>query len=136
MYEPEKAGNNIVERPRVLVHLQGRLATREAMELLDSGADRTIIPLGMAEILSLPKGRPTETSGVGGYGRGYESILTITFIGKNNERETVHYIPVYVLDDWEDIVIGRNTVFDHFRIIFEQYRSRVFLEPIHGATSS
>ena len=55
------------------------------------------------------KGPPARTAGIGGSSEGYESIIdNIIFVDETGKMEKITEIPVYVLADFEDIVIGRN----------------------------
>ena len=128
-FRTEFAGTEKVNRPRLKVCINTQKDTVIAFALLDSGADRTIIPESLARVLSLRKGPPARTAGIGGSSEGYESIIdNIIFVDETGKMEKITEIPVYVLADFEDIVIGRNKIFDVFRIVFEQFNDKIILE--------
>lgn len=128
-FRNETAGREVIPRPRLTV----QLATDTAMvttgsALLDSGADRTVVPDYIADVMNLKKGTPVESTGIGGMTRGFESAVDITFIDANQRKETVKDVPVYVLPRISDVVIGRRKIFEEFRVTFEQFTNRIILE--------
>lgn len=129
-FHKELAGSEVVHRPRIRVHLPFKEAFIEVFALLDSGADRTIIPEKLAQILKLQKGKSIQTLGIGGVTGGYESVADIVFVDIDNQKEKLEQVPVYVLSDFEDVVIGRNKIFTTFRIVIEQYKNNIMLEKI------
>lgn len=98
--------------------------------LLDSGADRTIIPEVIADVLNLKKGSAIETAGIDGLAKGYDSRIDLSFVDINNKVEFVNEVPVYVLSNFNDVVIGRKKVFDFFRVIFEKFNNKILLIPV------
>lgn len=96
--------------------------------MLDSGADRTVLPKTFARILGLKKGKDIETSGIGGITKGFESLVDLTFIDILGKQEKIIQVPIYVLEDFNDVIIGRNKIFDRFRIVLEQFNNKVILE--------
>ena len=127
-FREDKVGNEIFARPFVSLKLSSPYGEAEVFALIDSGADRTIIPSYFAEELHLEIGHRIETRGLGGVAEGYESTITIKFSDIQGEREVIEDVPVYVLDDFEDVIIGRKKIFEMFRVIFEQLNNRILLE--------
>jgi len=127
-FNPEKAGNKVILRPRITTQVKTDTIELEIFALLDSGADRTIIPMHLAEILKLPIGQPTYSSGIGGLVSGYESTINLTFLDINGKRAKINDIPVFVLPNLQEFVIGRTHIFDLFRIIFEQFNRTILLD--------
>lgn len=129
-FSKEIIGNEIIYRPRLNIRLTNSDNYIEVFALLDSGADRTVIPITFAKILRLKKGKNIETSGVGGTSQGYESKLDISFIDIFGKEEKLISVPVYVLEEFNDVIIGRNKIFDQFRIILEQINNKIIFERV------
>lgn len=127
-FRKEFINGAIVFRPRLNVRFKAPHATIEVFALLDSGADRSIVPEAFAELLHLKKGSIVETSGVGGNAKGYESEVDIVFTDVSGNTERVASVPIYVLPDFNDVVIGRSQIFELFSITFEQFNKKIFLE--------
>ncbi len=118
-------------RPRINIEVTGKNTKLEIFALLDSGADRTVIPEAFAELLKLKKGNKIKTTGIGGSAEGYESDIDLFFIGLNGVREEIKNVPVYVLPNFNDVIIGRNKIFENFKIIFDQKNNDIIFEKIN-----
>ncbi|MFQ5621209.1 MAG: hypothetical protein ACE5FT_05160 [Candidatus Nanoarchaeia archaeon] len=114
-------------RPRLPVRIDGPQLSTTSAALLDSGADRCVIPDYVGEVLGLPKGKSIQTVGIGEAG-GYESTITLTLIDQKGNKELLDQVPVYVLENVNDIVIGRKGVFTNFKITFEEYDNKFRLD--------
>ena len=129
-FRKEYVEGTTIYRPRFKVHVATNKATAVSYGLIDSGADRTIIPEPLARFLGMPKGQVVYTAGIGGQAEVYESIIDIIFIDETNKTEKIAQVPVYVIPNFRDIVIGRNKIFDEFRVTFEQVNNKIVLEKI------
>lgn len=127
-FRKELADKEIILRPRLTIRLTKDKIKITISALLDSGADRTVIPKFIAEALQLKQGAIIKSSGIGGMTEGYESFVDITFIDVNQKEETIKNVPIYILPSITDVVIGRNKIFDLFRVTLEQYNNKIILE--------
>ena len=128
---------NIVLRPRILIRLTGSTTSIESAALIDTGADVTVIPEGIAKAIGLDMSG--EKGKLYAYHESCEVVsgtVGITFIGKAN-RENVHLkIPVLITiskegyEDDQDIVLGVNGIFDNFDITFRKSANRIILKRV------
>jgi hypothetical protein len=102
--------------------------------LIDSGADVSAIPKGVAELLNLDfKNKKVEkTFGIGGVVPAVETIIGIE-LGKGHERYKFN-IPIKIILDGSDFppLIGRAEFFDKFDITFKQSEKKIFLKSINS----
>ena len=116
--------------PILVTNKFGRIM--KVIALLDSGADNTVIPKDLAEILGLKEGKiDTETSGIGGNVKVRKSRLHFKIKG---ERESYSLdVPVLVLQNpGSDVplLLGRHGFFEHFHITFKQNEEKIVLKKI------
>jgi predicted aspartyl protease len=128
----KRPSGNEVKSPMIPVTLIGRSSiTPEFIALLDSGADVSIIPLDVAELLNLNLNTKVEKSrGIGGE---VEVKTTKMDIKIQKGHEGFRYtIPVQVvLNETKGIpvLLGRAGFFEHFRITFDQHNQIISLKP-------
>ncbi len=127
-FHKEIVDSELTSRPRLNVRFTNNNNSIEVFALLDSGADRTVLPKTFAKILGLKKGKDIETAGIGGITKGFESLVDLTFIDILGKQEKIIQVPIYVLEDFNDVIIGRNKIFDKFRIVLEQFNNKIILE--------
>ncbi len=127
-FHKEFAGREVVYRPRIAMRFLSSQTAIEAFALLDSGADRTVIPQVFAELLGLFRGAAVTTTGIGGTAEGYESQVDLELVDLSGQREVMEDVPIYVLNGFTDVVIGRNKLFDLFRVTLEQFNLHIGLE--------
>lgn len=131
-YKSMKRPNGvIVKSPVIPLTLSGRSSIRpEVIALLDSGADLSIVPEDMAELLDLDTSMPSDKSkGIGGE---VEVKTTKMNIELRKTHETYSFqIPVQVVlgDSKLPVLIGRAGFFDRFRITFDQRNQVISLKP-------
>ena len=98
--------------------------------LLDSGADKTFIPKGVAGYLGLPEFGIEHSTGATGK---TDTALTEVGLVIGRAGRLCDFGHVDAVFDKEDhdtpILIGRTPVFDEYQIIFEAYNNRVKLIP-------
>jgi len=119
--------------PWIPVIVRGHEETVELIFLLDSGADYSVLPIEVAEILGLDLSNPAEqSSGVGG------SVNTIKSNAKiiiKNAHETYNFrIPIHILMNRNSKIpplLGRVDFFDQFEIIIKQKIGKVILKKEH-----
>lgn len=100
--------------------------------LVDSGADNTVVPKALAELLGLKEEDQLETGGIGGKVTVKKSKMSITIKGIRESYSFV--IPVLVLQDAENsvpLLLGRNGFFEHFHITFKQDEEKIILKKIN-----
>lgn len=116
-----------VKRPVVNIVLKNEDKFLEFWAILDSGSDLTTIPKAVAEYLGLKiKDMEIEMIGYKGIGKVKESRVTIVFKGKvQRQVEMLSNVPVAVMQDSEeeDVIIGTNGIFEHFKIIFNDTKN-------------
>ncbi len=119
------------KKPVVKVTLQGRNQTPvEVLGLLDSGADISVIPRGLAEFLALRLGAPTSSKGIGGEIRVRDARLNVQV--RANRGHEVHQmvdVPCQVADDdGVPIIIGRRGFFDKFTVTIDERKGSIRLK--------
>lgn len=132
-YKPiKRPDENQVKTPSIPITLIGYPLIRiEFMALIDSGADISVIPKDVAELLNLNlDGKNEKSRGIGGEVDVINTKLNIN-IKKGHENYTF-MIPVQVILNGTNIpiLIGRAGFFDEFKIIFDQINERVLLKKV------
>lgn len=100
--------------------------------LVDSGADTSVVPKEVADLLGLVEtDSEIETGGIGGKTKVKESKLTFTI---KDSRETHQMtIPVLVLQDPKSkvpLLLGRNGFFEKFHISFKQDEEKIIFKKV------
>lgn len=95
--------------------------------LLDSGANFSVFPAGIAEYLgiALEAGRSIDLVGIGGHIRGYRHSVNLTI-------ESVSFEAVIVFSAGFNAafnLLGRDNFFEQFRITFDERGKNVILDP-------
>lgn len=125
---PDKFTNG-TKKPIVRVTLRGNNQTPlEVIGLLDSGADVSVIPKGLADYLNLKLGPKDISKGIGGEISIQNSSFQITV---QQKHEIYHFenVPVQVAeDDTMPIIIGRKGFFDKFIVIIDEAKEVVRLK--------
>lgn len=100
----------------------------DVIALVDSGADCSVIPRGLAEVLNLDLTGPKQDSfGFGGKIECIESELSITL--RQNHEKHEFKIPVLVSsDDSCPIILGRNKFFVKFKMTFDGKHEKLILK--------
>ena len=126
----QRPKGNVVKAPHIPINLISKSSMSiEFIALLDSGADVSIIPQDVAELLGIDLTKEREISrGIGGE---VEVINTKIKINIKKGHETYDFlIPVQVAMGGSKIpvIIGRAGFFDRFRITFDQANETVSLK--------
>lgn len=123
----ERYDGSITFLPKVKLHLlyKGRII-HEMIGILDSGADITLIPINIARALQLPVLGKTTGRGAGGLQTCLKSKVDIVFVSDTG-MEVLQKVPVNI-GNWKEILLGRQVVFDAFRIIFTQAERLIEME--------
>lgn len=133
-YKAIKRDNIVRMSPTIPVTLCGPAATKvDVAALIDSGADLSVIPQDIAELLNLDlSGETLVSKGIGG---AVDVKMTTMKVQVNNGIRTVPFfeVPVQVIlgDKGKNIppIMGREGFFNKFKITFDQSLQRVYLKP-------
>ncbi|MFZ5801309.1 MAG: hypothetical protein ACOY3D_08075 [Candidatus Omnitrophota bacterium] len=118
-----------VLRPVADVVLEAGTRKVEAAMYIDSGADITIISLGLGKALGLeqsPKDEILEIRGVSGAGVPY--LLKSAHIQLNGKRLKIRL--AWALIEEVPLLLGRLDIFDKFEILFNESREFVSFNPV------
>ena len=132
-YKRVKRPDNVeIKSPSIPVTLSANGGKYQFIALLDSGADISVIPSEVADLLGLDlTGEREEARGIGGKVPAIQSSLVVE-VGKAHESYSYN-IPVKVILDRTDeeipILLGRAGFFDKFLITFNQKEERIILKP-------
>jgi len=128
---PNKKGTSI-RTPSIPITLKGRAETAiQVICLIDSGADISVIPKALAEVLDLDLSGEIQSSyGIGGEIKVKNSKINI-IIEKNRERYN-YTIPIQVVLTGEEppVILGRCGFFDKFIITIDESRKKIKLKKI------
>ena len=123
---------NQIKTPSIPVTFIGRFQMKiEFMALIDSGADLSVIPEDVAELLDINLEKKRDKSrGIGGEVEVVNSSVEIN-IKKGHESYTFA-IPVQVIIGKQKVpvILGREKFFDEFKITFEQDSERLSLKKV------
>lgn len=131
-----------VERPKPLLPLHtpsipatlaGKGETLDVVALVDSGADITALPKGIAEILGLDlSGEREDVIGIGGKVPAVNSTCNIIIKGRGKHETYSFLLHVKViLEEKEDnfpVLLGRKDFFENFDITFKEKERRLILK--------
>jgi len=124
-------GANATKKPVVKLTMKGRNRIPiEVLGLLDSGADVSVIPRGLADFLNLKMGSATQSKGIGGEISVTDSHVDLQVRGsRSHETHNLVGVPVQVAsDDSVPIIVGRSGFFDKFTITFDEKRNKIRLK--------
>ena len=124
-------GANETKKPVAKVTMKGRNGTPiEVLGLLDSGADVSVIPRGLADFLNLKMGQSSTSKGIGGQISVTDSHVDMQVRGsRSHELHNLGGVPVQVAsDDSVPIIIGRSGFFNKFTITFDELNSKIRLK--------
>jgi len=121
--------SNDLKKPTIKITLQGNNATPiDVIALLDSGADVSVIPKGLADYLNLELGDKTTSKGIGGEISVWNSLMNVE-VGKPHENYLLKNIKVQVAeDDNMPIILGRAGFFNKFVITIDEEKQKVQLK--------
>lgn len=126
-----KKGSDI-RTPTIPILLKGRAVTSiEVYALIDSGADISVIPKALAEVLNLDLSGEEEVSyGIGGEIKVKNTKMEIVL--KKGIEKYNFVIPVQVVLTGEEppILLGRLGFFDKFVISFDETKQKIKLKRV------
>ena len=124
-----------VQRPKILVTLQGSRRSVQLPALIDSGCDAVVVPQGVANLVGLKV--EGEKNKLIGFREEHEVVVSSAMIilpGRVDRQSVSLQTPVLVtleefgcLDDF-DIVLGIAGFFDKFDVTFKKSRNRIILK--------
>ncbi len=125
----ERTRNDLISRPLIPVRLTGPGSSGRFIALLDSGADRSMIPSEIADILGLDIDlrRRQTVSGIGGNVEVVRTRVRVTF-ARGSERHSLPSVPVDVpmgRTRNRYAILGRQGIFDKFVIVFDLNRNSI-----------
>src|SRR3989344_2415684 len=125
----KRAGNVEIKSPSIPITVWGVGQRFEFIALLDSGADLSVIPKDVAELLGLKlSGQKEEARGIGGKVDAVQTTMNIE-LGKPHEKYTLTNIPVKVIFNHMDqeipLILGRAGFFDKLIISFNQKEEKI-----------
>lgn len=135
-YKPiDRPDGRVVKSPSIPVTLIGKMIKYDVIGLIDSGADISVIPRDMADLLGLDlKNKSIEESrGIGGKVRTIETSMKIIVEGKKSHEKYSLTLPVNVILDGDPppLLLGRAGFFDNFVITFDESKQKVKLKKIN-----
>jgi hypothetical protein len=116
---PLNTQHKTIKRPMVMVEIFGNKRTKKMLALVDSGADVSMLNLGVAKMLDidLSKAERGTTIGITGVQETYIATIEIKVEGQVEKRK----IPVRFIDsEYVDMLLGQEGFFDAYRIKFEK----------------
>jgi len=120
--------------PMIPVTFKGSKGMIDAVCLLDSGADVSTIPRGLAEIIGLDlSGEKEEIQGIGGSIEAIVSRVLIIIQRKHEKYQISAEVRVIPPQDNEDkfpILIGRKDFFESFNITFKESNRKIILKKV------
>lgn len=124
--------SNDTKKPTIKLTLRGNSQTPiDVIALLDSGADVSVIPKGLAEYLNLKLGLQGQSKGIGGEINIWNSAMSIG-IQHGHEKYNFNNIPVQVAEnDNIPIIIGRAGFFSKFLITIDEKDKKVKLKRVN-----
>jgi hypothetical protein len=117
--------------PRIPVILIGKEEAMENIALIDSGATDTSIPKLIAEILGLRFGKKIQIRTPGGEISGYGSEVTVGVLMEHDRLVKIK-VPCHILEDFDEIVLGRAGFFNAFEITFCEAKREVRLKHLQA----
>jgi hypothetical protein len=113
--------------PRIPIILKGDKGSFETLAVLDSGATETSLPMWVAEILGLVFKDEVEIKFLDRMGKGYESKVEI-IVEMEHEKKIQLSVPCVLLEEGDEVILGRAGFFDSFEIIFRENKKEVILK--------
>ncbi len=132
IHVPRKDGT-LRHAPFIPIFVRNKFGkTMQVIALLDSGADDTVIPKDLSELLGLKEQKDeTETGGIGGKVKVKKSRFSFRIRG-GRENYSLD-VPALVLQDSNvdvPLLLGRHGFFENFHITFKQNEEKIVLKKI------
>lgn len=108
----------------------GTKETRVIEGLIDTGADKCLIPRAIADYLELENLGDERASGINGVSIHHRTEVGLK-IGRGGRISDIGYVEAAYPDQLQDqpILLGRTPLLDEFQLIVEKYKGRFHLIP-------
>ena len=116
--------------PSVPVTLIHGNSSVDVIALLDSGADISVIPKGVAEILGMSLSCEKEiVIGIGGTAEAASSSMVVV-IAKGHEKYSIRSSVKIIFDNGDTFqpILGREDFFENFHITFKEDEKKIVLK--------
>jgi hypothetical protein len=120
-----------IRLPLLHIRLSVKESSLRTIGLVDSGSTSTFIPLEIAEMLSMPIEKEESAVGAGGKFQNTIRRVDITILKGFYPVAKFSNFPAYVpteLDRIPYVVLGRDSIFRKFDIVFREKMQRVLLK--------
>ena len=126
----QRPDGTVVKTPSIPVQLRGK-ENVDVIALIDSGADISVLPQGIAELLGLNvDGKRESAFGIGGTVACVQTTLSAV-LAKGHEQYTFQLPVKVILGDYDlPILLGRVGFFDKFVITFNQAQETIGLKRV------
>ena len=129
----KRPNNKEIKSPSIPITLSGEGGKYRFIALLDSGADISVVPQEVAELLGLDlSGKREEARGIGGIVPAVQTNINLE-VEKGHESYSMN-IPVKVLlvSSLEElpVLLGRAGFFDKFVVTFNQRQEKILLKKV------
>lgn len=117
-------------RPYIPIRLSGPKKSKEVYALIDSGADRSLFNIQLAEVLGLDLDKATEEIFSGIEGGGLKAKLhrvNLRIVGISKE---VEILAGFIDSSGVVAILGQDGFFDAFKIKFEKDHGMVEINPV------
>jgi predicted aspartyl protease len=125
----KRPDGSFVKTPSIPIIFSGPKESIPIISLLDSGADFSVIPKDIAELLGIDLSeKPHQSFGIGGAVESINSSVNIT-IERGHEKHSFRIPILVILDEYSfPPLLGREGFFEHFKVLFEQKHLKVSLK--------
>jgi hypothetical protein len=120
-----------IKTPSIPIKIFGSNISFDTFSLLDSGADISVIPKNLAELLGINiEGEKTSAFGIGGKVECVERKIII-YISKGHENYTLTIPVKVILGNYSfPVLLGRQGFFEEFIIAFDQGLQKITLKKV------
>ena len=125
---PGKKGTDH-KTPSIKINIKGRAKySQNVIALIDSGADLSVIPKDIAELLDVDlSGEETVSHGISGEVKVKESKIRINI--KKGHEDYSFVIPIQIILSGDPpVILGRRGFFDKFKITIDEKNQKVMLK--------
>ena len=129
----KRSDNTETRTPSIPITLIGKSIRFNTLSLIDSGADISVIPKDVAELLGLDLNKEKDSAyGIGGRVESIETNINIT-IEKGHESYNLQMPIKVILGNYDfPILLGREGFFEEFVISFYQGERKVTLKKVES----
>lgn len=99
----------------------------ETIALVDSGADVTVLPKGIADLIGVKIIGESESQGIGGKVKVKTGSVTFRIKGEHAYHKITTHVEI-IEDDSIPVLLGRRGLFDRFKVIIDEQNQKVSLK--------